>query len=269
MRAVATDLIDDNPFNARWVYDDEIVVQRARDIRADGQLVAAMAVPSTAASGRFVLIDGHYRKLAIIAAGITHMLLDVREPMSQVEMYRLSFALNAQRTPQTALDNALAWQRLLDDKTVRSQTELTVLIGKNDTTISKTLQLLALPAEVLELIRSAPSRFSLKLAYALVLICKSGGSKHARRLAEGALLEHIPMKQVDVVLDAVRAGRPERKSREGSLQYRVDAGGMVGVIKNWQSGRVVVDLSFTAPDDRLRFVEELRRLVRGPSGLSS
>lgn len=269
MRAVATGLVDDNPFNARCIYDDEVIVQRAREIRADGQLVAAMAVPSTAASGRFVLIDGHYRKRAIIAAGITHILLDVREPMSQVEMYRLSFALNAQRAPQTALDNALAWQRLLDDKTVSTQSELTVLIGKSDAMISKTLQLLRLPREVLELVRSAPARFSLKLAYALVLICRAGGSELARKLAEDALSLHIPMKKVEGVLDSLRAGRAQRKPREGSLLYRVEVGGTTGVIKNWPSGRVVMDVSFKAPVDRQRFVEALRRLLRKPSSLGS
>lgn len=254
------DLIDANPFNARCVYDDAVVWQLSREIGSDGQLVAAIAVPSTL-PGRFTLVDGHYRLRAIERAGLKDILLDVREPMSNVDLFRLSNASNVHRTPHTALDNALAWNRLLSSGTVVSQNALSALVGKSVATISKTVQLLDLPDEVLRHLHSDPDRFPLKLAYSLRLLCKAGDVALAAQLAGRATSEHLPHAEIERLLRWARMGKTERKQREESRRFDVEREGLVGVIKSWDSGRVLVDVCFARADTKTLFLDVVKSMV--------
>lgn len=260
-RETPLSLIDDNPFNARVLYDAAVIARLSGDIRANGQLVSVMAVPSARNAKRFTLIDGHYRLRAIAAAGLKTILLDVRESVPDVELFRLSYALNEQRTPHTVLDNALAWNRLLSCGVVSTQTELQAITGKSAATISKTLQMLELPAAVLGIVKQQPSRFTLKLGYALGMISKAGGALQATRLAERALVEDLRPSEVEQTLRWVQAGKVTRKKREVSRKYLVEHDGCVGTIKCSNSGKVVADLLFSEPAQKAWFFEQLKHLV--------
>ena len=61
-------LVHDNPLNARHLYDPEAVKALAASIATRGQLVPAPAARHPDLPGHVVLIDGHYRKRALLAA---------------------------------------------------------------------------------------------------------------------------------------------------------------------------------------------------------
>ena len=191
----------------------------------------------------------------------TPILLDVRDALPDVELFRLSYKLNEQRAAHTVIDNALSWSRLLTTGTVASQKDLRSLTGKSMATISKTLQILELPAEVLKVVKSQPDRFTLKLGYALVLICRVGETAQAERLAARAIDEELSTADMDKAVSKARMGMRVRKHRNHGEEFHVHGASCVGTIKSWPSGRVSVDLSFVKPLSADEFVQHLRHFV--------
>src|ERR1700744_4529487 len=139
------DRVIDNPFNARQIYNHDVIKERAASIATHGQRVPALACEDWRRPGFYILIDGHYRKRAIQAAGKTEIECLIEPITNDLELYRLSFLLNAERNAQSSLDNALAWRRLLDEKKVPSEEALVELTGLSWGTVNKTLALLKLP----------------------------------------------------------------------------------------------------------------------------
>ena len=263
--AVLISLVDDNPFNARIFYDGAVVARLSREIRADGQLVAAMAIPSTSNSNRFTLIDGHYRLQAIRAAGLSTIQLDVRDAVPNVELFRLSFTLNEHRAPHTALDNALAWRRILDSGDVVSHEALSAITGKSGATISKTLQMLEMPADVLQIVKAHPNRFNFRVGYALTQICKAGGVTQAKKLAKRAITEDVTTTEVDQHVIKAQGGMRTLRPRTGSQKVQVNSTACVGTIKRWESGKVSIELTFAEPARACLMIEQLKHLVLMPT----
>jgi len=58
------DRVVDNPFNARQIYNHEVIKERAASIATHGQRVPALACEDWRRPGFYILIDGHYRKRA-------------------------------------------------------------------------------------------------------------------------------------------------------------------------------------------------------------
>jgi len=57
--------LQENPLNARRIYDPQIVQERAASIATHGQQTPGLAAPDPTRPGWYVLIDGHYRKRAL------------------------------------------------------------------------------------------------------------------------------------------------------------------------------------------------------------
>src|SRR5512133_605508 len=110
--------VHDNPLNARHIYDPEAVKTLAASIATRGQLVPAPAARHPTLAGHVVLIDGHYRKRALLAAGKTEIECVLQDVSSELDMYRMSYLINEERNAQSPLDNALAWQKLLSEQKV-------------------------------------------------------------------------------------------------------------------------------------------------------
>ncbi len=118
---IPLDRLQENPLNARRIYDPQIVQERAASIATHGQQTPGLAAPDPAKPGWYVLIDGHYRKRALAAAGKTEMDCFIEDGLSDIDFYRLSFVLNEQRSGQSVLDNAIAWRQLLDEGKVKKK----------------------------------------------------------------------------------------------------------------------------------------------------
>lgn len=59
---VALHLVHDNPYNARTIYKKGLIQELVGSLKAQGQLVPALAVEHPTLAGHYQLIDGHYRK---------------------------------------------------------------------------------------------------------------------------------------------------------------------------------------------------------------
>ena len=142
-RAVPIDSITPNPYQPRETFADEKLEELATSIREKG-LLQPLLVRRTAEG--YELIAGERRFRAARRAGLTHVPVTVREADAH-EALELALIENLQREDLNPLEEARAYQRLVDDFGL-TQEEVSRAIGKNRSTITNSLRLLQLPEEI-------------------------------------------------------------------------------------------------------------------------
>lgn len=256
---VALNRIHENPYNARFIYSQEKIRERAESLKKNGQMVAAKAVPHPTIPGDYIVIDGLYRKKGAVEANITEMELDVIPPMSKVEMYMMSWRINEERAGQTTLDNAYAWKKLIEDKVVDSEVEIADMLGMSKATVNKTLALMDLPKSVLERMSMAPDKFGVSTGYEIAMLNKKMGETELLALVDKVITDDLTSRQVAALRERAEGEGAPRRKKENSRQYKIRAGEVqIGSLKEWDNGRVAFEVNFTDPKDRAALVAELR-----------
>jgi ParB family chromosome partitioning protein len=233
-----------NPLNSRSFYSPEAIEARAVSIQKEGQLVPVLVTSDPRNPGSYLLIDGHYRRLAMQSIGRKHMDCSVLEDLEPVDFYRLSKALNHEREGETVLDVALGLQKLKDNGIAKSDEELVSIAGENATKISKLLSLLVLPDPVRETIQEHPQHFGINTAYELTLFLKASNERSTEQLARRIVSESLTFRKVESIRKTAELGK--RPKKQLSRQYKITAadGRELGSLKEWDSGRVVLDIRF-------------------------
>lgn len=245
VRAIPIADVKDHPRNARQVYDPARIDEMATSIARDGQRVPAVVMPDPAAPGRYLLIEGRYRKRALQSLGRSTLLASVVEPLSDLEAYRLSLLLNEERNDQTILDNALSWRAMLDDGTYRSQDHIAEHLNIKQGTVSKTLALLDLPAGVLNIIKTRPASFGIRIAQELRQLSKLVDEPALEAVAEQVIEEKLSVRDLERLRDRKTQ---EPLTRERSRAYPLQWGSArLGSIREFEDGRLKIDLS-NAPE---------------------
>lgn len=254
---VNLDLIHDNPVNARHIYNPEIIKAIAASMATHGQMVPALAMPHPDKDGEYILVDGHYRRKAAYAATLGTLDLDIRPYVSEVELYRLSWTLNEERTAQSALDNAIAWRQLLEKGLVTNEAQIAELLGVSLPTVNKTLSLLRLPQLAIDKMRDAPQKFGVFTGYEVTLAAKRVSEAELISLIDRIVQEDLSSREVAEIRS--RMERPgQRKRKETSRQYKLkEEDRQVGWLKEWDSGKVSFEVQITEPKDRATLVAEL------------
>lgn len=259
IHSVPVSLVHDNPLNARYLYDPEVVKSLAASIATRGQMVPATAVPDAQQPGHFVLVDGHYRKKAVIAAGRQQMDLLVVQNAAGLDLYRMSWLLNEERSAQSALDNAWAWKRLLDEHLVQEAAEIAQLLGVSAPTVNKTLALLRLPAAALDKMRERPDKFGVFIGYELTLASKVLAENELLALIDKIVAQDLSSREVEAIRSQLEKGG-QRKRKEISRQYKIRVGAtQVGVIKEWDSGKLSLEINLSDAKERAALLEDLKR----------
>jgi ParB family chromosome partitioning protein len=252
---VPVENIDPNPFNARQIYHPERVKEMATSILASGQLMPGLA---TKRDGRTVLAAGHYRWKGIKSANLPFMNLMIHEGLTDQELYEISFKENDERTAQSALDNALSWKRLLDDRIYLNESGIAEATGISLPNINKTLAILRLSEPTLEFVRQKPEQYALSALYELVLLERVAGADVAMAMARKLSAEEAGRKEVAELRAQYENPKP-RKTKENSRQYKIHIDGQpAGFIKEWDSGKVVVEVNLVEPAARESLVAELK-----------
>src|ERR1700731_3296149 len=88
LKKIPLDFVLDNPFNARQIYNPDVIKERAASIATHGQRVPALACEDWNHPGKYILIDGHYRKRAIQAAGKSEIECLIEPIANELELYR-------------------------------------------------------------------------------------------------------------------------------------------------------------------------------------
>ncbi|MBK4739089.1 ParB/RepB/Spo0J family partition protein [Noviherbaspirillum pedocola] len=256
---IPIDKAHDNPFNARQIYDPETVKSLAASLATRGQLVAAPAITHPSMPGHYLLIDGHYRKRALLAAGKTEIECVVHDVSDELDMYRMSYLINEERNAQSPLDNALAWQKLLDEAKVADGEGIAELIGISPAAVAKTMALLKMPQSALDKMREYPTKFGVAIGYEVYRISKIVAEKELLDLMERVVKDDLSSRALEQVRAKLEEAKP-RKKKEVSRQYRINSGpAQIGFIKEWDSGKVAFEVNLADPKEREALVDELKR----------
>lgn len=260
---VKIDLVDDNPYNPRQIYLPEKIKERAASIAAHGQQEAAKAAAHPEKPGRYALIDGGYRKRALLLLGKDEIDLELREIKSPLEFYTLGRLFNKERDDQTALDDALAWQLMVKTGLVASEEALVDVVGYSWPQINKCLALTKLPAPAIEKLREHPEKFGVAIGYELYQFSTFSAEDALMSLIARILAEDLSSREVEQIRKA--AQNPTRRApKQTSRQYKFFRDeSHVGYVKDWDNGRVTFEIRGLDEKARQDLVDDLRKRFGG------
>lgn len=207
VREVPVGQIRPNGFQPRRVFDEEKLAELAESVRAHGIL---QPVVVRAVIGGFELVAGERRWRAAQMAGLDRVPVVVRE-LSDAEMMELALIENLQREDLNPLEEAAAYQRLLDEFGL-TQEELARRVGKSRSHIANTIRLLNLPSEVQESV----SRGTISMGHARALLGLEDQALEVevcRRVSEKGLSVRETENLVRSLLTKKKAGQRKKEER--------------------------------------------------------
>jgi len=250
---IAIGAITPNPRQPRQHFDEDALEELAASIREVGLLqpvVVRKVMP-----GRFELVMGERRWRACQRAGLEHVPAIVRGTPDD-ELLREALMENLHREQLNPLDEAAAYQQLLDDFAA-THDELARKVGRSRPHISNMIRLLQLPPAVQR--RVAAGVLSAGHARALLSLADPHEQDH---LAHRIVAEGLSVRAVEEI---VALGQQQAKPRRTSVRQPVAPAltelanrlsdaleTRVKVEVGKQKGKIVVEFAS---------VEDLRRIV--------
>ena len=262
--------IDKNPFQTRYVQDDDALEELAESIKANGVVQPIMVRPSEDEEGRYVLVLGERRLHASKKAGKTYIPALVRR-VSRQQAAEMTIVENLQREDLSPLEQAESF-RVLSNEFSLTQQEIGERVGLSRESVANYMRLLKLPREVMEML--AEKRITFAKAKELLKLGDNDRIAQAALYAvqKGMNLEQIEMLvlRMDGLLDPL-PDMPGVKKREKStggarwvdpnvraaqLELERTLGLRVRIRDRKGKGKIVIE--YATVDDYERVVEMLR-----------
>ncbi|MEG0385612.1 nucleoid occlusion protein [Solibacillus cecembensis] len=139
-----------NRYQPRTVFDDERIEELARTIHTHGVIQPIVIRPISDQPGNYEIIAGERRFRAMKSLQWTDVPAIVRD-LNDRETASIALIENLQREELTAIEEALAYQQLLELHSL-TQEALAQRLGKGQSTVANKLRLLKLPQFVQEAI---------------------------------------------------------------------------------------------------------------------
>lgn len=235
------ELLDPMLDQPRQSFDDDSISELAQSIKQEGVISPLIVIKM---DDRYSIVAGERRFRASKLAGLSSVPCIVKD-LSNEQIYKLSLIENIQREDLNPIDEAEAYQRLIE-KFKYTQEQLAEGLGKSRSSIANSLRLNKLSESVKQSIRD--SKISLGHAKVLAgLNSKELQEKLCRRIINENLsvreLEAI-IKQKPVIKKSYKDfSDPELMAFERSLKSKL---GLKAAIKgNMQKGRIILTYSNT------------------------
>jgi ParB family transcriptional regulator, chromosome partitioning protein len=262
LEEIAVSAIAANPRQPRQVFDEETLAELAASIEAVGLLQPV--VVRRRPGGRYELIMGERRLRACELAGVETIPAIVRET-SDDDLLRNALIENLHREQLNALEEAAAYQQLLDDFSATHE-ELARRVGRSRPHISNTIRLLNLPPAVQK--RVAAGVLSAGHARALLGIDDPVAQE---QLAHRIVAEGLSVRAVEEIV--ALGARPAKGPRTPSAKPPVAPGlkELADRLSDVFETRVKVELGQRKGKIVVEFasLEDLERIIRGMApGLS-
>ena len=227
--------IDKNPFQTRYVEENDALEELADSIRANGVVQPIMVRPAEE-EGRYILILGERRLHASKKAGKTTIPALVRR-VSLQQAAEMTIIENLQREDLSALEQAEAF-RVLSQEFSLTQQQIGERVGLSRESVSNYMRLLKLPREVMQLLAEKKITFGeakelLKLANddqiskaALYAVKKGMTLEQVERmvLSMNGLLDPFPGMPGEVVKKSERGAVGGSECAVGAAGPGADAG---------------------------------------------
>ena len=245
-----------NPHQPREVFDEEAMAELVGSIKEIGVLQPIVVRPKPGGTG-YELIMGERRLRASKEAGLTKIPAIVRDTVDN-DMLRDALVENLHRSQLNPLEEAAAYQQLLDDFGITHE-QLAERISRSRPQISNTLRLLRLPP----LVQRRVAAGVLSAGHARALLGLSDPAD-METLAQRIVAEGLSVRGTE---EAVTLGVDKPKAPRGSVR----AGGRTGALDDLGSRlgdhldtRVKVKLGKARGAITIDFasVEDLNRIVK-------
>jgi ParB family chromosome partitioning protein len=244
-----------NPRQPRAVFDEDALAELVASVKEIGVLQPIVVRPNPAGEG-FELIMGERRLRASREAGLAQIPAIIRET-DDTDMLRDALVENLHRSELNPLEEAAAYQQLLDDFGL-THDQLAQRISRSRPQISNTLRLLKLPPLVQR--RVAAGVLSAGHARALLSLSDSAAMEY---LAQRIVAEGLSVRDTEeAVAVGVEAPAPPRGSvRSGGRTGQLDE--LSARLGDKFDTRVKVQLGKTRGKVTIEFatVEDLNRIV--------
>lgn len=243
---VAIDSIKPNPYQPRIIFNEEEIKKLAESIKNYG-----IIQPITIRKNRdeeYELIAGERRLRASKVAGIKKIAAVLRE-LDDLQMAEIALVENLQRKDLNYLEEALAYQKLLE-KFKLTQKDLAVRIGKSQSTIANKLRILTLNPELLREINTN----IITERHARALLKLTDNSKQMgilKRIKEKELTVKETEKQIEHLLQGDKRKKPNYKAHYKDL--RIFKNSLNKTIKEMKIAGLKVNVEEREEEDYIEF----------------
>lgn len=201
---VPVEKIDPNPLQSRTIFQADRLQELAQSIRVNGVIQPLVARKR---GGRYQLVAGERRWRASKIAGLATVPVVVQE-LSDEQLLEVTLIENIQREDLTPIEVARAFDRLVRDLKL-SHEEIASRTGKDRTTITNTLRLLRLPADLQQMI--SEHRLSMGHARAILGLPTE---ELQRQVAEKASAQSMSVRQVERLIQRMTESREPKSADE-------------------------------------------------------
>jgi len=259
LRELPVTQIRPNPFQPRRSFDETALSELSESIKASG-LLQPLVVRANGSA--YELIAGERRWRAVQRLGWTRVSVVVKEADDKA-LLTLALIENLQRDDLTPIDEATAYQRLMDEFTM-PQAEVARLVGKDRSTVSNSLRLLKLPAAVQTMLEErtlteghARALLALADAEEIVRVAKEAveqgwSVRQTEARVRGETLETGPRNRIRKAKPPARTAAAEIRRVEDALRQRLGTDVRVTARRK---GRGAVTISYYSNDDLSRLLE--------------
>ena len=176
-----------NPYQPRKNFDDNALQELANSIKEHGVFQPIIAKKSIKG---YEIIAGERRVKASILAGKTTIPAIIRD-FSDQDMMEIALLENLQRENLNALEEAMAYKKLLDELHL-TQESLAERLGKSRSHITNMLGLLTLPEEVKDMIMDG----KISMSHARVL-SKIDNNEKIKELADKIIVDGLSVSEIE------------------------------------------------------------------------
>lgn len=242
-----------NPYQPRKNFDEEALNELADSIKQHGVFQPIIVKKSIKG---YEIIAGERRVKASIRAGLEEIPAIIRD-FTDSEMMEIALLENLQRENLSALEEAEAYKKLLDNLSL-TQEALSIRLGKSRSHITNMLGLLNLPETVKKLVVEN----KLSMGHARIL-SKLEEEDKVVELAEKVIKERLSVRELEDLTKApeefVRKNKITRKSSLESAEYQ----GIEEVLSEKLGTKVKIKnkrlvINFTNDNDLNRLLEIMK-----------
>ena len=176
-----------NPYQPRKNFDDNALQELANSIKEHGVFQPIIAKKSIKG---YEIIAGERRVKASILAGKTTIPAIIRD-FSDQDMMEIALLENLQRENLNALEEAMAYKKLLDELHL-TQESLAERLGKSRSHVTNMLGLLTLPEEVKDMIMDG----KISMSHARVL-SKIDNNEKIKELADKIIVDGLSVREIE------------------------------------------------------------------------
>jgi ParB family chromosome partitioning protein len=258
---IPLDQIDDNPYQTRRHFDEEMLQDLADSIKVNGVLQPVVVRPGK--NGRYVLVLGERRCRASKLAGKATVLAIVRR-VSEQQAAEMTIVENLQRQDLNCMEQAAAFSKLSKEFGL-TQEAIGQRVGMSRESVSNYMRLLKLPGTVMQYLLDGVLGFSEARALLRIddnaTIAKVADEVLAKKMSLAALedmIEEITIRQYERPREkqpgTARWVDPNVRAAQNDLMRIL--GVKVKIRDRKGKGKIVIE--YSTVDDYERVVEMIR-----------